>query len=769
MMVFLLSKKLVSALVTIAAASLIGWRAYARLSEENSAGGSGRIFYDVARGAEAQFVVRGTKDLHLASYLVLSQGEETPARYSLQLSFYGPQGALRERRSYHLSVDTNDSGSGPAGPMKLARVRVVRLQAPADTTLLKVECPQGRILVQASALTTRHPSLEALLMRSGVPRFLFTTDELEQVRSQRFMRLSGLGKLSIVQLPYGDPVPMEEIAVGPGTPGPLWVGPSRALVFNVVGPGAVSFTLPAVGAFDLSYLGVGGAGSAEVESGHAALSLPAGPSSIILRPREGSSSEVRLETQRLRPLDPSSRELSPSEHWAPAWMAQERTELRFPMYGVHALPLPVRLLARALDPRPGETHSLHWQFLDERGHRLREGKLQADSGYDPFAAVVREGRAADVGVASELLLSPPKGTAILWLELHQMAVEVDTLLEQGAEADHLPPYDVPLRRGLHWQDVPSRAPRWLMLAPLGTEVELHHLRTSVLRMPRIEQYIPAVDHGPWISLRPEGAPPRAQLAEASRVRPDLTNPLTVMQTGGEAMVVIAQSGRYARRVFLTCDVAGKLGGQLALIVDGKRRASAPILTGMVRLEAPVSAGVHHVRVESPRPGQCIVEGQLEAGATLVRRQIYRLAASPKRGLSVNLSTRSRHPLRVYYALYSESPEGRKDPQYEVYVDGVAHPKRPVPPADPSGLHKADAASLFTPLPMLHKHRVLWRVAQSSVLLGPELSGGHHRIRLGVLAPGRYWARFWIHGKRHPHQGAESWTSSEELAHSESSD
>src|SRR5690242_11324277 len=78
------------------------------------------------------------------------------------------------------------------------------------------------------------------------------------------------------------------------------------------------------------------------------------------------------------------------------------------------------------------------------------------------------------------------------------------------------------------------------------------------------------------------------------------------------------------------------------------------------------------------------------------------------------------------------------------------------------------APAVAPLPvhMLRTPSQMYRVAESLVLLGGELSAGRHQVSLIPRSPGRYWARFWIHGHHHAEPKAEAWISSESLAHAE---
>jgi hypothetical protein len=363
-----------------------------------------------------------------------------------------------------------------------------------------------------------------------------------------------------------------------------------------------------------------------------------------------------------------------------------------------------------------------------------------------------------------VLLVPPKGTAVLAIDKVDAAVEVDVLLEDGAQSGYLPPYDIDLKRGLHFRDAPGRRPRWLMLSPLGTEDEQRHLRLPMLRMPRIEPITLYHESGPWLSLEPRGGDGQAQVAEPTLHFGDADQAVTMAQTAEEVPIVVPNEGHNAHRVVMTCDLPDKLGGRLSLYVDGHRVSSAPILLGTLRLEATTTAGVHRVRAQSPLHGNCAIEAPAAEGAQTVRRKIYRFAEQPA-PLRVRVSTHHHHPMRVYYALYTDDPEALHRTSYAVQVDGGPALQRTAPPTSrPHGAHAPAVAPL--PVHMLHTHQQLYRVAESLVLLGGELSAGRHQVALIPRSQGHYWARFWIHGHRHADPKAEAWISSESLAHAE---
>lgn len=229
-------------------------------------------------------------------------------------------------------------------------------------------------------------------------------------------------------------------------------------------------------------------------------------------------------------------------------------------------------------------------------------------------------------------------------------------------------------------------------------------------------------------------------------------------------MVIAAKGKNARRVNVTCDLPDRLGGRMSLLVDGKTVGSAPILLGTMRLQAQASAGVHRVMVSSAQRGHCAIDGKTVEGPITVRRKIYKFREH-KGALQVRVTTHRRRPMHVYYALYSDDPAAQRQTSYSVQIDRGPHlAHAPQAATRPAGEHAAPAA---IPVHMLHTHRTLFRVAVSAVRLGRELPAGRHLVTLTPSSPFRYWARFWIHGHRKAGPKAESWISSESLAHSES--
>ena len=64
------------------------------------------------------------------------------------------------------------------------------------------------------------------------------------------------------------------------------------------------------------------------------------------------------------------------------------------------------------------------------------------------------------------------------------------------------------------------------------------------------------------------------------------------------------------------------------------------------------------------------------------------------------------------------------------------------------------------------NRELSAVAVSAVQLGEDLPSGNHKIKLRPLAPGRYWARFWIEGRNRRPDTAESFIITDPTEHGE---
>ena len=299
------------------------------------------------------------------------------------------------------------------------------------------------LLLRADRLSESRATQEHVLERSGRPSFWFAGDELQAVLIHRWLALPVPDQMPSVKLP---PLPQPVLAAGGGEDGmdvpALRVGPNRGAVWNVVGPGTLSLTFEGEGRFEVAHLGPEGEGHAEVTDGHATLHLPAGPSSVTVRPIDGAFATVRVDAEQLRTLGRSDAVIEPSLRRVSSWLADGERPLRFPMYGKTQVPVPVRLTARALDmaePRP-----LKWRFVDAQGTPLLDGELALSGDTDPFAAVERSGSTADLGFPSRTLLMPPAKTAALELSASGALVEVDALLEAGSQAEPLPPFDVAL-------------------------------------------------------------------------------------------------------------------------------------------------------------------------------------------------------------------------------------------------------------------------------------------------------------------------------------
>jgi hypothetical protein len=333
---------------------------------------------------------------------------------------------------------------------------------------------------------------------------------------------------------------------------------------------------------------------------------------------------------------------------------------------------------------------------------------------------------------------------------------MDTLFELGARAQPLPPFDVNLKPGLRWQDVSVRGPRWLMLRPLGTQSELGRVYATLVRMPRIVSFA-AQSEGPWITLKPSGAPKKARILEPSRKPSPLQNVESVLVAKQESSVFLEAHGKNARRMVLTCEIDDKLGGQLSLWRDGHKAASRTISTSLIRLEARATAGVHRVRVEGVNHGRCTIAARPVQGTVTVPRTVY-LLAEPK-GLWVKVNTSGKRPLRVYYSAYSETTSGKKEAAFVATVDEQAPLRRQE--LFTTLTHGQTTQVLhFSPISIPsygpRAGRLMRQSAVSSVQLGDDLPPGTHLIHLRSLSAGHYWVRFWILGKRRHSETSESW-------------
>lgn len=751
-------RKIIAVAVLVGLAGVLGVRGYNRVMAAGNEMNQGRLFHDLSPGKTVSFVVRGAKDFHLVSYAVLDKGAPQRTTYALDVAFLAPDGQVRAKQTASLSID---GGSGittlPDGT-QLAQSRITRVLAPEGSTIMQISVPDGRVLLRADRLSDSRATQEHVLERSGRPSFWFAGDELQAVLIHRWLALPVPDQMPSVKLP---PLPPPVLAAGGedgmDLPSALHVGPNRGAVWNVVGPGTLSLTFEGEGRFEVAHLGPEGEGHAEVTDGHATLHLPAGPSSVTVRPIDGAFATVRVDAEQLRTLGRTDAVIEPSLRRVSSWLADGERPLRFPMYGKTQVPVPVRLTARALDmaePRP-----LKWRFVDAQGTPLLDGELALSGDTDPFAAVERSGSTADLGFPSRTLLMPPAKTAALELSASGTLVEVDALLEAGSQAEPLPPFDVTLPLQLRWQDVPVRGPRWVMLRPLASETERHHLFATILRMPRIEPIAP-LPEGPWLALEPE-THRRAHITEVTKKLTPTQELQTLPLKARGAKIVVEDEGKNARRIVATCEVDEELGGTITMLIDGRKAASTSVATSTVRVEAGAEPGVHKVKVVGAERGRCTLAARPAKGAITVRRTVYRIPS--KKGLDLKVATKGGGPLRVHYALYTDSKEEVKDASFMVTVDGGSPARRvgsytALTPGQVNQVVRIAGSSLPSYGPQAR--RSMKGVAVAAVQLGDDVPAGRHRIRLRALTPGRYWARFWIEGKPQRPEVAESFITTE---------
>ncbi len=753
-------KRWIQSLVIIGLVGMLCWRGYVLLKQAGLAVHQGPRLHDLAAGASINFVARGATDIHVTSYFVIPKDGAVRTSYALSLAFVMPDGSLREKRVVTLPIATTTPALRLPDGTTAAQSRLLHLLAPPDAALLRIGSPDGRILLHANRLLPQTGTQEAVLLRSGIPATWFTPDEVQGFLPHGWLPLPTLEQTSIVKLPATAVAPSEVDVELDAEVGPMRIGPYRALVYNVVGPGTLTVLSETSdgGNFQLEYLGPGGSGRQTPKAGRATVSLPKGPSSVIIRPFEEKTETVQVWTQNLRALGPKEARIEPAMRPGSAWHLESDKALRFPIYVQDIRPGPMRLNARALpqeDAAPLTSAALRWRFVDKKGKELLTGTLPLENTYDPFTSFVMEGNDHDLGLASKTFLTPPLQAAALELFGPRALVEVDTLLEDSAQSEPLPPFDVALGSDLHWQDVPVRGPRWVMLRPLASQSEQRQIYAALRRTPRIEE-ISDLPTGPWISVEPQGDVRHLKILEPTQ------NPIlwqeaqTLAATEHDTAVIIEAEGKNAQRVVVTCDLAEQLGGELTLRIDGRRATSVPISTSTVRLSANTSAGIHRVRVDGAPQARCTIAARPEKGAVSIPRTVYQM--SPGHSLKLKLSRHGKDPLRLHYAIYSEATH-RKDAQFAIVIDG-AKPVRQVGSSTSATLGKTTQLLQFAPISLpshgLHTGDGLSQVAVSAVQLGDDLPKGHHRISLRALSSGRYWARFWIQGRRAKHATAESW-------------
>lgn len=760
-------KKLPTILLLATLASVGGVKGIQYLHSRSAELNTGCTFHDIAPGRTASFVVRGAPELHLVSYLVRVKDQPMKPQYTLQLAFLADDGTVRERRVAALSVSADSAMPPLRDGSELCQGRVLRVLPPPGTAFVEVGSPEGRVLLRTDRLADSRAEEHEVVMRSGRQPMWFAPDELETVGTQRWTVLPVPDPVPTVKLPILPPRKESSEDDGGLRSTALMLGPNRALVFNVIGPGTMSITEKDGVDFAVEYLGQNGAGHGEVKDGHATLELPAGPSSVVLLPLGRHTGEVLVESRKLRPLDPSMSALEPASRTGSVWLADAGTPLRFPVYGPGTTPSPVRITAHALDtasPKP-----LRWRFVDTRGHELLKGELPIDETYDPYTAILRGGVAADLGMPSRTLLVPPPHAAVLEVMGVGLLVEADALVESGAQPDPMPPFDVELKPELRWVDVAVKAPRWLMLRPLAEQSARRHLFATLLRMPRIER-LPPLPTGPWMAVEPEGSLKKAHVTEAARhLSPD-QELQTLPLSEREVPIVVEKRGRNAGRIVLTCEVREALGGEIAMQVDGKPAASALVRSSTVRLEASATAGIHRVRVKGAARGRCTLAARTAPALKddiTVRRTVYQVPVRKSQALKLKLHTRPGQVVRVHYALYSEAPT--PEAAFSVMVDnGSLQRKHGSSTALTTGkinqvMHLA-GESVPTYGPQA-KH-ALWPLGVAAVQLGDDLSTRSHRIKLHPLTPGHYWVRFFIEGRRHRTEIADSFITTEASAQAE---
>lgn len=717
-----------------------------------SAGGNlqqGRPFHVLSPGAMASFVTQGATDIHLLSYFVVEKNQTVKPSYALNLQFLSKAGTVYDERTVRLAITADENGQLLPDGAQLSLLRLVPVNVPLGATMLQVTSPDGRTLLYANQLVQNRGSQQSVIERSGRPISWFQSDELQGIDLYSWITLPSLDKLPIIKLPLLAQVEEEAVEEAPLQHAELRVGPQRALVFNVRGPGKLTLSLEsdgdAAGQFLLQHYGPRGSGEQQLERGMVSLNLPRGPSSVILRPKNGGAATVHVETQKLHTLGRSDEHLEAAGRLGSGWHLAAEKPLRFGFEGSEGKLGPVRITAHALDAKtPG---ALTWRCLDAQDRELKSGELALPKTWDSFTALMEKGVPVDFGAEGKTFILPPPNTTAIEFLAPSAIINVETLLEAQAQPDLLPPFDEPLGPSLRWHDVPVRTPRWLMLRPLVSQGDRRELYAALLRVPRIEPIGP-LPQGPWIPVVPMDAKKTSQILERTE-HPSATQDVeTLISTGQETAILLDETGKNARRVSVTCEIPGQLGGELMLWVDGRHVATAPISMSNVRLRANARSGVHRIRVDgiSVGGGRCVVAARPALGDLTVRRTVYQLPA--QKGLTVLYRPSGKAPYRLHYAIYSANGTTRDLPLH-VTVDG-GEPRRRVGSSPTFTIANTTqrlkfASGAFT-FSGPEAGKTLDAVAISAVQLGEDLPRKSHRIKLRPLSSGQYWARFWIEGR-----------------------
>lgn len=731
----------------------LGTHVYRRCLAAGAVLNQGQSFYVLTPGTTASFVTRGTSDIHMLTYFVIEKEPQPQTSYALRLAYLDKDDKAFDQRVVQFAIAPEETPQSLPDGSTLAQLRLLPLSVPANATVVRITSVDGRILVRANQLQANHGSQEAVLERSGRPIAWFAQDELQGLGTQGWSALPALYELPLIKLPFTSLVDEEAAQDGPiSNSAPLRIEPHRALVFNVTGPGKMLVALDPDGSgsgskarFEISHVGPRGTGKLQTEGGRSTLLLPAGPSSVVLQPLTGTGATVRLETHKIHTLGRADDIIEPAGRLGSAWRLEDNKPLRFSFEEQHGSLGPLRLTVRALNAaNPG---ALLWRLLDANDKEQSRGTVPLNNTYDVFSAVMNHGEPADLAAANKIFLLPLSDTASLEVSAPGAVVSMEMLLEAGAEPWPLPPYDEDVGPTLRWHEVPVRSPRWIMLRPIASQSERRGLYAALLRMPRLEPIGP-LPQGPWVTVNPTGTPKMAKILERVE-HPSATQDIqTLIPTGHTTSVVLEPDGNNARRVVLNCDLDGQLGGELMLDIDGHRVAKSAILTSSVRLEANASAGVHQVRIDGAPRGRCMVAAKPASGAITVRRSVFLFHNS--KGLTVKVHPNGRAPLRLHYAIYSESTDASKDVPFAVSIDGGS-PGRRVGSSLTFTVAKTTQSMHFQPGSFPRSGSVtggnLHSVAVSAVQLGEDLPAGNHRVKIRPLASGRYWARFWIEGHR----------------------
>jgi hypothetical protein len=442
----------------------------------------------------------------------------------------------------------------------------------------------------------------------------------------------------------------------------------------------------------------------------------------------------------------------------------------------------VRLDVRSLERAPSrEPLHLELTVLDGQGQALGQALLDATPEPAPFesAALVslpggalpcmpaaKDGEAVATGEVTDLpawvsgaasaRVFLPMGARKLRVQApRSTVVQLYSFLSSGQPLTSLAPYTQDALTGVRWRNAPVDQRGWHPMRPANLGALMQQgARLELLSQVRLEPVDPEEEllppTGDAVVVRPYGSPSLVEVLEpAGEDLRDAVKALsTVLEPGRSVRARFDARTPTRPEVRLSLKDAAALGNEVEVLLDGEPLHRFTVRSTRSReLLPPLPPGEHEVMLRSEARGlTALLNRPPVAGSGLRSRTVYPLGQG---GLRVPVRKTGPGAVTLNVVVYTPVPEGGKQPQLSISVDG-GNPTRRANVLVPS-VTRAQRTAVLPPserAPATPSGRpgVKWYARTVPVTLGEDIAPGLHTVRIQALGTQPLWARFFVFGQ-----------------------